>query len=99
MPCECAGTLSLHVVSLLHISPTPFGHSCFKLTTIIAIEYLRIGERTNCVNLAIMSAMSFTCFVLIGLATLYLEMMSMPERIYLYSFPYNMSLGMYDKSN
>ena len=33
------------------------------------------------------------------MATLYLEVTSIPERMYLYLFPYNVSLGMYNKSN
>ena len=50
MPCECACTLLLHVISILHASPTYLRCLCFELTTIIALEYLRIGERTNLVN-------------------------------------------------
>ena len=42
---------------------------------------------------AIISAASFTCFVLMGLATLYMEATSTPERMYLYLFPYNVITG------
>ena len=42
---------------------------------------------------AIMSVTSFTCFVLMGLATLYLEATSIPERMYLYLFSYNVCTG------
>ena len=34
-----------------------------------------------------------------GLATLYLEVTSISARMYLYLFPYNVSEGMYNRSN
>ena len=42
---------------------------------------------------AIISATSFACFVLSGLTTLNLEAASIPARMYLYLFPYNVSKG------
>ena len=42
----------------------------------------------------IMVAMCAACFLLRGLATLYLEAASIPERIHMNLFPYNVSLGM-----
>ena len=41
---------------------------------------------------AIISATSLACFVLSGLATLYLEAASIPARMYLYLFPYNVDI-------
>ena len=74
-------------------------HLCFELTAIIALEYFKTGERANLVNVGIISTTSFACFGLMGPVTLYLEVTSISERMYLYLFPYNISLGMYNKSN
>ena len=52
-----------------------------------------------CKYQAIISATSFTCLVLSGIATLYLEVASIPARMYLYLDPYNVSEGMYNRSN
>ena len=45
--------------------------------------------------LAIISATSLASLVLSGLTTLYLEAALNPARMYLYSFPYRVSEGMY----
>ena len=56
--------------------------------------FLHINEETLA-----LSHLSAACFVLMGMVILYLEAKSVLERIYLYLFPYNVSLGIYSKSN
>ena len=74
-------------------------HLSFELAATVALKYLGISERTNQKLSAIMAAISAACFVLIGLATLYLEVASITDSIGLYLFLNNVSLGMYNRSN
>ena len=76
------------------------GYQCFELTAIIALEFLGIYERASLVNVGNhVGYVSHLFHSLIGLVTLHLEAMSIPERTYLYSFLNNISVGMYNKSN
>ena len=62
-----------------------FGHLSFELTAIVALKYLEISRRPNLVIVSNHFSHIFSLFCS-GLATLYLEATSIPDRIYLYLY-------------
>ena len=75
------------------------GDSRLELATIVALEYVGTGERTNLVNVGDHVDYVLHLFCFHRSSDLVSGSDVDPERMYLYLFLYNISKGMYNKSN